>query len=306
MSPRERCVRVLLLILGNPYRFTLKELSTQLDQITNEGVKSDLATLRRMGLQVDHIIRNGYRYALLPDSDFKALEYLQPLSDVEKARIGRALDYLNEKDRIYLRKKLASLYDFQKLGLRALRRPALERIDRLESARKSRMQVCLVNYRSNSGSVRDRKVEPYFVDAELDTLQAFDLEEQTPKHFLLSRIERVELLDQPWRCESEHHFQKTDVFRIANNRQVMVQLNLDVYAYNALVGAYPKALSEIEPASAPLTYEFQSMVNEDFIGLSNFILGNAAMSAIEIVSPEALKEKINGMAKKIQKKYQVV
>ncbi len=306
MTPRERCIRVLLRVLANPYRYTLGELTRYFYQQTTEGIKEDLQNLRNAGLQIDIKIRDGHRYAVLPHEGFRELTYLQPLSDEDRAGIGRALTYLSEKDRLYLERKLDSLYDFQKLGLRALRRPALDRIDKLGAAIKQKQPVILEQYRSNSGSIRDRQVEPYYVDVELDTLQAYDLEEKRSKHFLLSRIERVKMLDQSWQWEADHRFQKTDVFRIANNRQVLVQLKLDVYAYNALVGAYPKALSEIEPGSAPLTYEFQSMVNEDFIGLTNFILGNAAMSRIEIIAPTVLSNKIAALASSIEKKYQVV
>ncbi len=308
MNPRERCIRLLLRLLANPYRFTLKELAVHFEQITTEGVKEDIQILRHAGLQVDIQRKNGHRYAVLPHNGFKELAYLQPLSDADRALIGRALDYLNKKESIYLNQKLDSLYDFQKLGLRALRRPALERIDRLEAAKNAKKQARLVQYRSNSGSIQDRIVEPFHIDPELDTLQAYDLsrEGSGSKHFLLSRIERVYILEEAWSHESEHRFQKTDVFRIANNRQKMVQMQLDVYAYNALVGAYPKALSEISPGAEPLTYEFQSMVNKDFLGLVNFILGNAAMSVIEIVAPEELKAKVQTLAKEIVKKNEVV
>ena len=309
MTPRERCIRVLLRLLAYPYRFTLRELARHYGQASTEGIKDDLKQLKAAGLQIDFQIRDGYRYAILPAAGFRELEYLQPLSETDRAQLGRALDYLNERDRLYLSRKLERLYDFQQLGLRALRRPALDRIDKLEGARRRRKQVVLEKYRSNSGSIRDRLVEPFFVDPELDTLQAYDVDEQSrgTKHFLLSRIDRVQVLSAPWQFGDEHRFQKTDVFRIANNKQILVQLKLDVYAYNALVAAYPKALSEIEPGADPLTYEFQSMVNEDFIGLTNFILGNAAMSEIEIVRPPSLRDRIVVLTSQIRekvKKYQ--
>lgn len=303
MTPRERCIRVLLRILQNPYRFTLKELSAYFEHPTIDAVKDDIEQLRRAGMHVDIKRFDNYRYAILPDKEFKELDYLQPLTDNDKARISRALDFLSESDRIYLRQKLDSLYDFQQLGLRALRRPALDRIDKLESARKQKKQALLVGYRSNSGSIRNRIVEPFHIDVELDTVQAVNVEADPPvnRHFLLSRIERVEILEERWQYETEHRYQKTDVFRIANNKQVMVQLRLDVYAYNVLVGAYPKALSEITPGSEPLTYEFQSMVNADFIGLTNYILGNAAHARIEILRPDNLKLKVRVLAESIIK-----
>ena len=305
MTPRERCIRVLLRILRNPYRFTLRELSTYYGHTTTDALKDDIEQLRRAGMHVDIKRFDSYRYAILPDREFKELDYLQPLTDEDRMKINRALDYTSKKDKLYLSEKLNSLYDFQQLGLRALRRPALDRIDKLESARKQKKQAVLIGYRSNtSGSIRNRIVEPFHIDAELDTVQALNVEEDPPvnKHFLLSRIERVQILEERWQFEALHGYQKTDVFRIANNKQVLVQLRLNVYAYNALVGYYPKALSEITAGSEPLSYEFESMVYEDFIGLTNYILGNAAHARIEIIKPEALKQKIRDLAQKIIEK----
>lgn len=303
MKARVRSIEVLLRLLRNPYRFTLKDLAKHLGSSV-DTIKEDIECLRQTGLHVDVRRTDRYRYGIIPDREFKELDYLQPLSDEDRAKMRRALDYMNERDRLYLSKKLDSLYDFQQLGLRALRKPALDRIDKLESAKKQKKQALLVGYRSNSGSIRNRIVEPFELDVELDTLQALDLEETPPvtKHFLLSRIKRVEVLDEPWQNEALHGPKKTDVFRIANNDQTTVELILDVFAYNALVGAYPKALSEITDGTEANTYHFQSKVNARFIGLANFILGNAAQARIEIIQPKALKAHVQALAAKIIEK----
>ncbi len=305
MTPRERCVRVLLRILSSPYRFTLQDLASHFEQPTIEGIKEDIRQIRQAGIHVDIQKRDRFYYAILPETGFRELQYLQPLSELDKAKIVRALDYLgSERDRMYLERKLDSLYDFQRLGLRSLRRPALDRIDKLESARKQKKRTILVNYRSNSGTIRDRKVEPFDVDVELDTLQAYDLTEENPgnKHFLLSRIERVAMLEETWKCEEDHRYQKTDVFRISNNDQELVQLEMDLYAYNALVGSFPKALADITAGVGEGMYEFQSMVNADFIGLSNYILGNAGMAHIRIIRPVRLIEMIIAKTDEIKHK----
>jgi len=305
MNPRERCIKVLLRILQNPYRFTLKELAAHFGYRDIDTVKKDIKFLRDAGIHIDIKRTDNYRYAILPSREFKELKYLQPLTDEDKANLSRALDYVKGIDKHYLRKKIDSLYNFQQLGIRSLSKPSLARIDRLESARKQKKQAVLINYRSNSGSIKDRIVEVFHIDPELDTIQTLDVESDPldNRHFLLSRIERVEVLEQPWQHENLHSFQRTDVFRIANNKQVNVELQLDIYAYNILIETYPKALSEISPDAEANMYFFQSKVNAEFKGITNYILGNAAHAKIEILAPESLRERVRELAGKILKNY---
>ena len=151
MTPRERVLRVLLRILAHPYRFTKRDLAEHFD-MSKDAIKEDIEAMVNIGLHFDQ--DNKYRCAVIPDRQFQELKHLQSLSDDEKSRIGGLLNqYLPGKEALYLKNKLDSLYDFQQLGLRALRRPALERIDVLERAKKEKLRVILKNYRSNSLSL---------------------------------------------------------------------------------------------------------------------------------------------------------
>jgi predicted DNA-binding transcriptional regulator YafY len=242
-----------------------------------------------------------YRLAIVPDRRLKELQRLMPLTEEERARVRSILSReLSGKDALYYNNKLDSLYDFQKLGLRALRRPELEKIDRLESAKKQRQQVILEKYRSNSNTIRDRRIEPFHIDPELDTLQAYDVDKQKTSHFRLSRIERVLPTEEGWTCADKHHFKYTDVFRIADDDQEFVQLRLDVWGYNALLEHFPKARAEVNPGAESKTFIFEAKVNAQFLGLINFIMGNA--DHVEVLYPERLKAKIREEAEKILEK----
>ncbi len=301
MKPRERVISLMLRILAHPYRFTRRDLMQHFG-VSLDTVNDDINAIRSLGLTVEHEPERQYRLAILPDRTFKELKHLQPLSDEDKARINQALNYVSGKEALYLKKKLESLYDFQQLGLRALRKPALERLDRLAKAQKERLQVVLENYKSRSNQIRDRRVEPFMVDPEKDTVQAYDIDERDSRHFRLSRIERVHLTNIHWQYHSDHRTKITDVFRIADNEQVTVHLTLDVFAYNSLTEEFPLSLTYIQPGSEPNTYDFQSVVNHDFKGLLNFILSNALH--IQIHSPPALRERVKEEAEKIVKKFQ--
>lgn len=300
MKARERIVKIILLILSNPYKLTKKQILSRLE-ITSRNFDDDIRILRDLSLTIN-IETPGYTYGILPDKDFKELDYLSPLSKEDLFHINQELRRCTDKKRIYLTKKLESLYDFQKLGLRALRKPALEKIDRLEEAKNKKLAVVLKNYLSNSSDSRDRRVEPFFVDADLDTLQAYDVEGLKIRHFRLSRIERVVILeDQPWQFKDKHHKRESDVFRIANDDRVVVHLELDTQGRNVLLDTFPKAKGEIEAGSEKNTFNFQSEVNGGFLGITNFILGNA--DNVKVIGPDSLKDHLRTKARMIIEKY---
>ncbi len=300
MTASERIVRLLIKVLSNPYRFKKKELADFFER-HEDRIKDDFETFRNIGLHVE-IKKN--RYAIIPDKEFKELSYLQELTEGERAIISKALyKEKGTKEAEAINRKLANLFNFQKLGLRALRRPALDRIDILQLAKKENKQVILENYRSNSSNeVRNRHIEVFRIDTALDTIQAVDIDEikkgkdglDVIKHFRLSRIDRVLMTQNKWQHRKLHIQQATDVFRIANENQVRVHLRINVQAYNYLHENYPKALSEIHPSSDPKWWDFETAINADFYGLTNFIMANSAH--VEIVYPAELKEVIRRKA----------
>jgi len=298
MTPRERALRVLLRLLAHPYRITRRELAQHFGK-SLDAINEDITAIRNVGLTIEQDAQ--YRLAVLPEREFQELRHLQPFSEADKARIASTFRYLPEGEAMYLRKKLDSIYDFQRLGLRALRKPALERLDCLESAQKRGLQVILENYRSRSNRIRDRRVEPFYLDSEKETLQAYDVDERDSRHFRLSRIERVRLTDTPWQFQGEHREKITDVFRIADNKQLQVHLTMDVFAYNSLTEEFSSALRYIQPGSKPNTFDFQCPVNHEFKGLLNFIMSNALH--VEINFPEELRDRVREEAKKIWEKF---
>lgn len=299
MTPRERVIRVLLRILAHPYRYTKRDLA-QYFGMSKDALKEDISAIRNVGLTIDH--DDQHHLAILPEREFQELRHLQPLSEEDKARLAGVLQYLPGREALYLRKKLESLYDFQQLGLRALRKPALDRIDRLSAAKQQQEQAILENYRSRSNQVRDRLVEPFHVDPEKDTLQAYDVEAKDSRHYRLSRIERVRLTGNRWQHAGDHRIKITDVFRIADNDQVPVHLTLDVFAYNSLTEEFPLTGTYLDPGSEPNTYDFHCQVNHEFKGLLNFIMANALH--VDIISPAHLRSIVRAEAEKIFRKFE--
>jgi len=266
-----------------------------------DTIKDYIAVFKSVGLKFDQ--DRHYKCAILPDRQFKELNHLLPLSVEERATISKALHQFSSKnDAMYLVEKLSTLYDFQKLGIRALRRPALEKIELLNAAKRGKLQVTLQNYRSNSSDTRDRIVEPFHLEPDLGILQAYELESNESKHFKLSRIERVLTQDAPWQFETKHQHQYTDVFGIANDQTEMIQLKLNVQGYNILVETYPKSRAEIYPAADSGFFDFQTKVNAEFKGISNFILGNAAH--VEVIANDQLLENLQTQVAAMQKQFE--
>lgn len=291
---RARIVLLLLRILSNPYRFSRKELAAYYGYSTDQ-IKEDIEILKNVGIDVDQEEKRPYRYAILPNRNFRELKYLQQLTEEDKAKISASLHRsgASSKEVNYILNKLESLYDFQRLGLRALRSSRLDKIDTLFAAKNERKQVVLVNYRSNTSPVRDRIVEPFDIDVDLDTLQCFEpASKKTDKvqHFRLSRVERVIMTETVWQFEYRHKRKKTDVFRIADDEQVRVHLRIRSQAYNYLAEQYPKSLSDISHASQEGHWDFESSVNAQFYGISNFIMANS--NQVDILYPQALKDHI--------------
>lgn len=247
------------------------------------------------------LLPENREYAPPPNMAPRELEHLKPLTQEDQAYIIEALEQAgNGEASRKLRVKLDSLFDFQQLGLTALGLPAIERYKRLEAAKADKRVVILKDYRSNSNDVRDRRVEAFHINADLDMLQAFDVDIEDTRHFRLSRIRRVEATNEPWRFESRHVMKHTDAFRIADNQMVRVQLRMDVRAYNLLLEAFPKAKDAVSEDADPNIYHFWGEVNHRFIGLLDFIMANARH--VEVLGPEALKKRIREEAEWVLRK----
>jgi predicted DNA-binding transcriptional regulator YafY len=289
--PRERIVRLLLLLAEKPYQFKAKDLAERFEESV-PIIKGDIAVLRNIGFNIGH--DHAYRYAIRNQQQFEALDNLLLFSVEEQYLLRQAIATLPIKDRKkeVLSQKLASTYDFRQLGHQFLREPYLEKIDQLNKAITEKKQAVIVQYQSsNSNTVRDRTVEPFKINAAEDTVQCYEPEKGDVAHFRISRIEDVRLTDTPWAFEPKHKNRSIDPFRIVEDNQVMVVLYLKLAAKNELVERFPSTAAHITPFKDK--FHFQCPVNAAFYGLSNFILGHHKKGDIEIVSPESLREHLS-------------
>jgi predicted DNA-binding transcriptional regulator YafY len=287
-TPRQRIVRLLLLIAQSPRQYTKRMLMEKLS-CSEDAIKEDFEALRSNGL----LLKNDaqYRYYFDSGSAYERLKDLLFFSveDQSDLRQALALAPLSDQRKTSLLNKLASVYDYRQLGHAFLRDPYLRKIDALESAKAQQKQVILTDYRSsNSNTQADRRVEAFDIDPATDTVQTYDVDKEKVNHFRISRAERVQITDNSWQHTAQHYRRMVDPFRIVADEQVMVRLRLELAACNELVERFPAARQYIEPAQDKGFFDFQCRVNHRFLGLSNFILG-FYHQGVRVVEPDSLK-----------------
>jgi predicted DNA-binding transcriptional regulator YafY len=309
---KQRIIRLFKAIQEQPFRYTRKELA-DLMGVHPDTIKHDIEIIKNVGYDLDYDKRS-FRYGFAQDQPFEELKELLALNEGEQLHLLQALKSMQPESKAIkqlverlsasfgLQAQLDSGYGEARLSQEEermaeysprpeqLRRPYLTKFQLLEQARQQKVQVVLVGYRSsNSNEVRDRMVEPFHAKMEDDTVQAYDVEKKKLRHFLLSRILRIQMTDQPWQYEHKHHKQATDPFRIVDDKQELVHLRLKVGAYNELVERFPLTKAYIQEDGADEhIYDFQCSVNHKFYGLTNFILG-FHHQIVEVIGPERLK-----------------
>ncbi|HMX38698.1 MAG TPA: WYL domain-containing protein [Saprospiraceae bacterium] len=295
-----RLLRLMRTLIERPFGYTRQQLATKYN-VHPDTITNDFKAFVAAGFEMDEPDER-YRYSFIFDKPMKRVAELLYFSEEERAMLHTALDNLSttpEKQR-RLKDKLRSLYDYSRLGFSYLRRPHMNKVELLEQAKHEKKQVVLEGYRSShSNSVADRVVEPYHISPAEDTLQSFDVDKHLPRHFRISRIARVRMLEQAWQFEGHHNIQRTDAFRIVDNEQVNVHLRLSVGARNELEERYPLTRAYIMETADPNFFDFQCMVNSHFYGLSNFILGFYHLD-IEVLAPESLREHLRGEVAKMK------
>lgn len=295
-----RLLRILIALVEQPRVYTKKRL-IEIYNATEDKIKHDFNAFRAAGLLLDYDGR--YRYYFKENKPLKQLRQLLHFTEEDQLLLAQAIDQVSPhtKRGEALKKKLASLYDYHRLGHAYLRKPYLSKVDLLMQAKAEKWVVVLENYRSsNSNNIEDRLVEPFHISPPDDTLQAYDVKKKKLRHFRISRIRRVKLTEEEWSHENSHNIIRTDPFRIVDNDQVMVHLKLRVGAYNELVERFPQTKSYLLEMESEDCYDFQCLVNHNFIGLTNFILGYHHQ-LIEVVEPEALRAHLRAEVEKMKR-----
>lgn len=299
---KRRFLKMIIMIADQKYRYTKKELAERYN-VSESSIKKDIQLLNEVGFTVKKNEQGRYGFEI--EKPFSKMDELLHFSEEDQLFLFQAIQkqFPNDKRGERVLKKINSLYDYHQLGLAALRKPYLRKIDLLKEAQSQKKVVLIKNYHSShSNKISDRLVEPFVISPDMDILQAYDLGADDLRHFRITRMGRVIVKEKDWEFEKMHIAKPMDPFRIVDDNQVFVHLKLKVGAYNELIERFPNTKSHIEPsAEEDGIYDFTCKVNHRFYGLTNFILGYHHQ-LIEIVGGDLLIEHLVKQVEAIKEK----
>ena len=173
-------------------------------------------------------------------------------------------------------------------------------IKELRQAIEQKKQVRLNKYFSGrTGSEMDRVVEPVKFIQYYKYLIAFETRKKETRHFKISRIQSVTLLNKSWEHEEQHNNIGYDHFGMKGDTPFVVNLELSGLAYRLLIEEYPPLKDKISPIeNGQYNLITEVMAHE---GIGRFIMGLAA--EITIHEPESLKKYIQKKIKKFKDRH---
>lgn len=297
LKPTEKIVQVLLELANHPFGKTQEALAEHYNLSTRQ-VRRYFAVLRSCGFIVEGNSKGLYKLER-ENHAYEELSDLLHFSEEDNLLLSNAIASItvNTEKRERLLKKLMSVYDFERLGYAYLTSKNLEQLNLLRHSCEQQHQIILRQYRStNSMDRRDRVVEVFHVEPAEDKFYAYEPASQANRMFKFSRMEAAEITDQPWQYQHLHQMMTLDPFRIFYERQVDIDLRLDLAAFNYLQDYFPIAANTAKP-EGQIHYRLQCPVNAAFIGVTNFVLANAGH--VEVLAPDAFKAHLNDTIKNL-------
>ncbi len=154
-------------------------------------------------------------------------------------------------------------------------------------------QVLLKSYASgSSGTIMDRHVEPVQFSANYRQVYAYDVDKLAMRAFVISRMSDAQLLDEPWRHQTEHHVDDPDCFWISGNKWTSVTLAMSQLALHLLHEEYPLSQQyAVKKTKDPLFPYQVTLQVRNMKGVGRFVLGLG--SQVRVVKGVALKRYVN-------------
>lgn len=295
----ERQLRLMMLLTHNR-NYTLEELGKRLD-MSARNVYRYIDAFRMAGF----VVRKNGKYYYLDKSSpyFKDITSLVHFTEEEAYVLKRAIESIdgNTSMKQDLKQKLYKVYDYKILSDIVVRNGLGDNVHFLYEAVKEKKRVVLREYKSsNSHATRDRVVEPFAFTPNNSEIWCYEPSSGKNKLFKVSRIGKVEVLDETWQSEEKHGEGYTDVFHNSSEQRLPVKLRLGMSAANLLVEEYPLAEMYLKKEDEN-HWLFETEVCR-YEGIGRFVIG--LMEDIEVLeSPEFnafLQEKLQKIANKLK------
>ncbi len=286
-SSQEKLRKMLemLIMLGGKYGRSKKAFAEYFG-VDTKTIGRYFKTFEEVGFIIDNNDGN-YKISKLA-SEYKDLSELLHFSEDESTVLTKAIESINATNELkeQLKKKLYSIYNFDRVATPVTRKHNKRIIQKLTKAISDKKQVNLINYRSaNSQNVSDRLVEPFDFTQNYTSVWAYEIESGICKTFKINRITNVEIHKREHFFTENHKKGSLDVFRMNGKEQIAVKLRLTVKSYNLLTEEFPRAELFIQKEKDN-HYIFETEVSSLY-GIGRFVLGLPA--DIEIIKPQILK-----------------
>jgi len=261
----------LLILLSGAKAFSKQEIIERLE-LSERSFYRYVKTLRDEGFVID--IDNSFYRIAKKSVQFKEISSLLHFSDEEAYILNEAIHNIDasSKDRENLISKLSALYDSDRISAQFVSKENSSKIKPLIDAIHHKKQVQLIDYKSSGGgNITTRIVEPFKFTHNYISLWCYELSSKMNKLFKISRVKKVELLDNHWEFETEHKANLLDCFRIGGDNKIPVKLELSLKATNLMTEEYPLSEQFIKRINDNL-YAFDGWITA-FDGIGRFIMG---------------------------------
>ena len=199
-----------------------------------------------------------------------------------------------------LKRKLVSLFNFKTVPSNIVASRNKKKVEVLSQAMKEKKVVLLCKYKSgNSGTIGDRRVEPFGYNEDYSMVWAYDHKDRKNKTFNIENFKLAELLeDEDWRFEAKHVKDKSDVFHTYGNNPIRVVMRLDVLALKQLESEFFKASEYVRPDGRD--HWILDVKVYSLLSVGRFVMG--LLNHIEILDSEELTGYIDGEIRKYEQR----
>ncbi len=288
----QRTLRLMKLMTGNT-TYTVEELAEKLGT-SYRSIYRYIDTFREAGFAVRKVRTGVYELVTMGRRN-RDIDRLVYFSDEEAGIVNGLIESLDNTNALKqnLHQKLAAIYDVAPVTEFISRKSNAMNVRELSSAIQDRRCVILHDFKSSSGSSRDRHIEPFAFTTNYIHVWGYDLEDGRCKMFGIARTGEVEVLPgEEWQHAGEHRTGQTDIFRMSGVRHIHVKLLMDLHARDLLLEEFPQAAPEVSPEGDGWLLETDVC---ELKGVGRFAVGLADHVSV-IDSPE-LEEYIRNFIK---------
>ena len=264
--------------------------------ITDRKFDRYIHELRDLGFEIPRA-KEGYYWIdrKLSRTELADLVYI---NDEELTILAQAIEVIDEGNALKseLRRKMRALLDPSLITNSILHPERAKIVKNIGIAIEKQQQIIIHQYRSsNSREIRDRKVEPISLSSNFQMLCAFDIEDRIPKHYKISRMESISILEKPFQYTEQHTNLKSDAFRMSGITSHNICFQMTLTAYNLLKEEYPMSGAHTRKISDGL-WEFSGPVYSNQ-GVGRFIM--SLPGHIRVIEDKTLKAHIDKSGKNL-------